>query len=406
MSDLEQQEDYQMRVITLPQDLLMDVIKADTANNSGSGELNRKIADFTAAAVKSCREGEKILLPRDALTPDMSYLLDRARNWQAFGNICDRVMSTRLQLGVHLMLGGAEPMVETGLIRPDDFDRANPDYLNLFMRWTPLKGVKDGDNTVAKINAAFDGIPMESGPRLSHPFIYPETIYGLELDDSQFHGRFRNPNFDRKFYLSVAQNAASRKTMDETLCEISDQDGFEKMMLDTINMMEAVKFLHEKKMVHRDLKYENVFEGGVVFDNLSTIDARKLRIELSIFGTSPFLPESYGVGWKTPVSPYFRDIFALAISMAEAVSILTRTDCTPENFLNKIKKATSLSASSTEFLEINLFLVELEQYFFSMIKEEKQRKTADLIKKMIFNQGSFTVADAQRELAAIFGARI
>ena len=405
MPELEQQEDYQMGVITLPQDLLMDVIKGGTSiDSAGSKSLNRRIDYFTKASVQACREGKRILLPRDTLTPEMCALLDRAQSWQAFGNVCDRIMNIRLQLGANLMLNGAEPMVETGLLRPDDFDKKDPESLNIFSRWAPLKG--EGGSKVAKINFTSANTSIENGPRLSHSFIYPETVYGLNMDDSQFHGRFRNPNFDRNFHLSVAGNAASRKTMDEELCEMSDQDGFAKIMLDTINMMEAVKFLHRNKKVHRDLKYENAFEGGVIFDHLSVIDVKKLRTQLSVFGTTPLLPDAYKVGWETPVNPYFRDIFALAISMAEAVSRLTVNDCTPDDFLDKVKIISAQFSLSQKLFDINLFLATLEQYFFSSIQDEKQRKTAELVKKMIFNQGAFTVAEAQRELAAIFGSQI
>lgn len=399
MADLEQQEDYQMRVIALPSDLLADVVKGCTSSELlGRENLAQRIADFTKASVQACRNGGRILLPRDFLSPSMDSDVKQAGG-MAFIDVHQKLMEIRLNLGAQLTSAGVDTTIEDGILTPDDFIKDHPESLEPFRRWTRLHDSQGISHSGSKINNVPSDTPLEFGSRPLHQFLHPETVYELKVPDSQFFGRFKSADPTRTFALTVAEYAASRKTMEEILIQATSIDDITKIMLDTLNIMEAVKFLHSQKKVHKDLKYDNAFEGGVVFDNLTVLNAERKQSGDTLFGTPPFMPEMYRVMWKKEVSPYFGDIFALAMSIADAICKVGGTGGSVDNFHETFNK------NPRRFIP-SMLVWEIYKYFFANIQNQKLKDAAEVVEKMILGEGAFTVAEAQRELAAIFGARI
>lgn len=399
MADLEQQEDYQMRVIALPSDLLADVVKGRTSSEfPGRENLTQRIADFTTASVQACRNGGRILLPRDFLSPSMDNDVKQAGG-MAFIDVHQKLMEIRLNLGAQLTGVGVDTTIEDGVLTPDDFIKDHPESLEPFRRWTRLSGSQGNSNLASKVNGLSSENPVEFGSRPLHPFLHPETVYGLKTPDSQFFGRFKDSDPKRVFALTIAANAASRKTMEEVLIKATSIDDITKIMLDTLNIMEAIKFLHSQKKAHGDIKYDNAFEGGIVFDNLTVLNAERKQSGDTLFGTPPFMPEMYRVTWKKETSPYFSDIFALAMSIADAICKIGGTGDSVDNFHETFNK------NPRRFIP-SMFVWEIYKYFFANIQNQKLKDTAEVVEKMILGEGAFTVAEAQRELSAIFGARI
>jgi hypothetical protein len=291
-------------------------------------------------------------------------------------------------------------MVERGILSNGELDPQSANHLRADWRWANLVAT----NQVVKINHGSRDCTFEKGPRPSHPFLHPETVYGLMSPNSRLFGRYKNPDWSRTFYASVAENAAGRKTMDEVLDKSSGFDDIEKVFLDTLNMMDAVKYLHRRMKVHRDIKYDNAFDGGMIFDNLSVADANEVAMDIAIYGSTPLMPDAYAVRWNTTVSPYFRDIFAFAMSMAGA--ILTASGLPPnikrENILPEFYKR---NKSRILISSPDVFIKKMEAYFFGSVQNPKLEQAANVAKTMILAEGYYDIAAAQNALAAIFGSR-
>jgi hypothetical protein len=170
-------------------------------------------------------------------------------------------------------------------------------------------------------------------------------------------------------------------------------------------MMDAVKSLHRKRKVHRDIKYDNAFDGGMIFDNLSIADADKVAMDMAIYGSIPLIPDAYNVDWGKTVSPYFRDIFAFALSMASAISIASGL---PPNIKREdILKEFHKKYKSRLFMPSpDVFIERVEEYFFKSVQNPKLERAANVAKTMILAEGDYDIAAAQNALALIFGSRI
>lgn len=386
--------EFEMQAVALPENLLLDVVNNPALTNPQGGRgLPNDIIKFIESSVQAARGSRRVLLMRD--------FIGQAPQNEALDDVAKRLTDLRLQLGTQLMLSGAEPMVERGILSNGELDPRSTDHLRTDKRWANLAAT----NQVVKINHGSRDCAFETGLRPSHPFLHPETVYELMAPDSRLFGRYKKPDWSRTFYASVAENAAGRKTLSEVLCNSSGLDDIEKVFLDTLNMMDAVKFLHQRKKVHRDIKYDNAFDGGMIFDNLSIADADEVAMNTVIYGSPNLIPDLYNVKWGKKVSPYFRDIFAFAISIAGSISIASglppytkREDILVEFFK---KHKSRLYKSSPD-----IFIDGLNEYFFRSVRDPKLRQAANVVRTMILAEGDYDIAAAQRYLSAIFGSRI
>lgn len=377
-------EEFEMQAMALPENLLRAVVQGQ--------HLPNQIIAFIDASIQAAQGGKRVLLLRD--------FVDQVPQNTSPGDAEGRLMDLRLQLGAQLMMSGAQPIVETGILSPADLEATSPDHLRSNVRWASLIST----NQAAKVNHVIQGCTFEKGPRPTHPFLHPETVYKLQVPDSQLFGRYQKADSSRNFLVSVAENAAGRKTMAEVLNEASGADDIEKVFLDTLNMMDAVKSLHARGKVHRDIKYGNAFDGGTVFDNLSVASAQKVATDNLMFGSAPLIPDMYNLRWNKEVTPYFRDIFAFALSVASAIAVASGL---PPNVKKEdvIVEFYKRNKSRLFMFRPDYFLSRVEDYFFRSVQNEKLKKAAEVVKMMILGEGDYDIAAAQRDLGAIFGSR-
>lgn len=404
MSD---KREYEMRAISLPDTLVNDAIMDLVLPPRNSFEAERALArqnsipaqitDFTAKAVDLCKGGQRVVLLRDILSPYMTDCLKYPNYFDDLDKIEDVLMELRLRIGDNLMTSGAEVIVEGGVLTQDDFTKDTPRRLKYGSTWTNIRASDQGTK-VSCIAAQVEG-----GPRPNHRLLHPETVYRLHGEEGKLAQRFGFANWDpqltSKFYLSVSPYVDGKKTLIDALIEKLGLDNFEKLMLDVITSMEVMSALHDQGIVHRDLKADNIFEGGVVTDNVTMIKT-KVVTDDRLYGTPPFMMDAYPVIWDSPKnSLYFRDIFSLAMSIAEAIALAGRKRDTAITFFekHKVPKGTAMKPE--------VFMKFVREHFSTSIQNEKVVRATDIIEKMILGQGKYTLADALRDLSAIFGSK-
>lgn len=412
MKDLEQ---FGVRAIVMPKTLLFDAVAKAVARPQNHQEalrnkedLAQKIRAFTATSAQECREGSRILMPRDFVPQEVVDYAKLAGGPKVLGAVGIILTGLRTKVGDALSREGAEVMVEDGILTPADFTQDSPKTLIPESSWTRLSKSRDG----AKISRT--AAPIQIGKKPTHRFLQPETVYSLRGADHQLSERFGMQSvFHEKFYATTSKYEGGRKNMLDTLSDGITSDVIEKFMMDMMNAMEAIVFLHEQAMVHRDIKSENIFDGGVVFDNISIIQTSKLVAERWQIGTPFFIPEGYAVNWTAEkVSPYFRDIFAFAISIAEAISMgaddpkeLTADE---ENLSNNklVKFHDKYQKGARSNMTPEHFVKHLKYALFSGVKSEKLLRAQKVVEKMILGEGEYTLTDALRDLSAVFGSRM
>lgn len=402
-------DEYKMQPLMLPTPLVARVVDDVTNRLDGFDEklleqrrlfMEQDIRNFTAQSVLSFGEGQfgggkRVLLMRDLLSHTETRFLKDRRPPIYLEEIEKAFMDIRLALGANLLMHGADPLVETGILTEDDFDGDIARKIKESSRWARLKSGKDA----SKINY-IRNVSMATGPRLTHPFLQPEVVYSLADPKLQLHQRYRLGTFKSQcFYATTAEYVGGHRGMREALLANPGPDGLNKYMLDLLNSMEAINSLHEKQIVHRDIKPENIWEGGKVFDNATAIPVAEIdHRDISIIGTPFFMPEGYDVGWDQSIfTPYFRDIFAFAISISDAVAV-SRGDMDAHMIFYPANER-----GRNNFISPEAFMDRLRDSFFGGYPDEKTLKTYQVVEKMISEMGKFTLAEAQRELAEIFG---
>ncbi len=391
-------DEYKMHPVILPSALVTSVI-ADLSDRMDGWDAmlldprrldtERKIRDFTAEAIRTCEEqnSRRVLLPRDLIGQIGTFLLYH-RPPAYIDEVEKTLMRLRLDLGAQLLLSGAVPIVEEGLLKADDFYSDRPRRLKDELTWSKTKG----GNQAVKINN-IDGSTVMTGPRPIHRFLQEETVYSLSHSCPELHDRYGINYFNKsqELYATMAEHNGGKKTIVEDCVQFS----VDKYMMDMLNAMEAIHFLHQQNMVHRDVKPDNIFDGGVVFDNLTVIKNDELKFSPSIPGTKPFMPVAYNVAWPKR-TPYYGDIFAFAISVSEGISIANGCEDLGSFYSNNGMR--SLTPDElVQYLKFSLF---------SSAKDAKSIKTLSVVKKMILGMGEYTLADAQRDLSAVFGATL
>lgn len=399
--------EYEMSAISLPDklvnDAVVDLILPPRNYFEVEKALARKdsvmaqITDFIVKAVHTCRSGQRVVLLRDILSSSMTDRLRYPNEFDDPDKVKDVLTKLRLQVGAHLMMSGAEVIVEEGVLTQDDFTKDLPKRLEYGATWTGIRASDQGTK-VSCIDTQ-----IERGPRPNHHLLHPEIVYRLRGEEGKLAQRFGFANWDPRrsseFYLSVSPYVKEKKTLIDALIEKLGLDNFEKLMLDLITSMEVMSDLHGQGIVHRDLKADNIFEGGVVADNITMI-----KVDLSDtykpYGTPPFMMDNYPVSWDSPKnSLYFRDIFSLAMSIAEAIALVGGGNSAATTFFEKHKGPKVTDMKPEAFMQL------VREHFFASVQNEKVLGATAIIEKMILGQGKYTLADALRDLSAIFGAR-
>ncbi len=365
-----------------------------------NNRVERKIAAFIAESIQACKSGngKPALLLRDLLSTEAFPATDDPLRAEMLGLVDEKLTRLRIQFGEALAANGLEPMVEKGILTNEDIWPQIPGKPYPQKTWAKLVDSSEA----SKLNLGTSRISVEYGKKPTHKFLSPETAYGVSDARGYLLSYYEvtDPKID-VFHVTTAKHDPNKNSISSALSENTDGiDGLEKFMLDIINAMEAVADLHSKGMVHRDLKHENIAVGGVVFDNLSIIHANKLADDKGIFGHPFFRPDSYKIDWKEKITPYFIDTFCLAIDMAEGIS---RFNEKPEEvnifiFFKDISKVDK-PLSPEEFIQ------KMRKDLFPPNLNPKITQATQVIEKMILGEGHYSVADAQRDLAEIFGAK-
>ncbi len=337
----------------------------------------------TDRVISGLKRPGKVLLPRDFLKiRDESRLL-LASNFDL--DMVGQVSTTaRLRVANQMEKSGIEVMVEEGV----DVNDGDPRV------WGKLYGTDKAIKT-ASISRMFD---FNFGPHPHHELLHPETVYDLRYADGQ--------NFSRSDDLcafAVVAPYCARKNLDELAQNARSLDDFEKLMGDMIKAMYAINFLHNSGFVHRDIKPDNIFDGGIVFDNFSIVEANALAGRTYVWGTKGYVPDPYPVEWAGGLTPYFRDIFAFAMSLLMILPVLNdgKSLVGFRNFeYESLPSLYRTKCSTGDFVNL------LEIYFSPNMGNPKVAATWNVIEKMIICMGDYTLADSIRDLEGVFGVKL
>lgn len=389
---------------TTPPNILAQGLALGLHCGIGSGEemerfiaaqsiLDRNIRAFANSlkATAGYKQGPVLYL-RDA--PKISeFLMDR-RGDDKIENVL-----THLRAGVAGTMRdeGINVLVKEGHLWPRHFDGRIPEGVNHSARWARV----DDSNSAAKVNL-YDAkkTPITTGPTPDHRFLVPEVVCVLEtLGEDGLTKRYRKDFEGKTPFVTLAPYLPEKMTLREARDRSEGQDDIENAILALMNAMEGVNFLHEQGMVHRDLKLDNIFADGTVFDNLSIANHDELTDGEYVFGTRVYLPFAYRIDGEVLAkrTPFYQDIFALAISLSEIVS--------DSKDIGKFFESHAWGNKRhliPPFHNMKAFYEELQVMTLKKPASPKIKKVHGVIQKMLEGLGQYTVADALAELGRIF----
>lgn len=359
--------------------------------------VEHDLASFTAESVRDCRPGQRVLLLRDLLPSKALPAQDDLFYEQVIDSVTKALTDLRLRLREDLIKIGVEVLMEEGLLTTSDIHLGKPGKPYSDKAWAQLRGTKNA----SKVSPSINGLSIAPGQKPGYPFFHPETVYDLQNQNNQLFAHFGiNPDGQKSFYATIAEYEPNRRDLLTVLEENLNVAGLNKFMQDILKAMEGIKRLHAEGKVHRDVKAYNIWEGGVWFDNISVIEAEKIADDKFIYGTEEYIPNLYNVYWSEKPNPYFRDIFAFAMSIAEAIALIGGKHSAATTFFEKHKGPKVADMKPEAFMQL------VREHFFASVQNEKVLRATGVIEKMILGQGKYTLADALRDLAGILGTKI
>ena len=344
--------------------------------------LRNKIARGTKRVVSNLGQAKKVLFVRDTLdtAQESKLLLAAGLDLEMVAQIST---TFRLRISKELERLGIQVMLQEGVFVDDG--QKNRVWGKLY--------VTDEAAKVAEIPSL---VKFDLGPRPHHRFLHPETVYALRNSDGQ------DASWDEDLRaITVVAPYSPKRNLIQSTDTAKGPDDFEKLMADMIRAMQAINFLHYRGFVHRDVKPDNIFEGGMVFDNFSVMEASAIAGDKILWGTKEYLPDYYPVEWSRPLTPYYRDIFAFAISLL-AILPATSVKKSFNDFLDLMQQLRPFSAK----VSIENFATMLKDFFVPDMGNPKIAATWGVVEKMIINMGDFTLAEGIRELEEAFGIKL